>query len=114
MSTKVADDLGACFGSFAPFVRILSLRTDHTVTAGQKCPCSYPSRHAAGAGQSQNVLGSLMPARDTQFRATEARFDYSRVYMAGHYPADIPAGALHGDLGDDCLLIPRNALVQRN
>ena len=108
MSKKVADDLGAKFGSSAPYVRMPSLRKDHTVTPGQKCPCSYPSRHAAGAASSRTVLGTLMPDRDAQYRATEAQIDYSRVYMAGHYPGDIRAGALLGDVIGDYFLITRN------
>jgi hypothetical protein len=62
MSKQVADDLGARFGSSAPYVRKPSLRTDHQVTAGQRCPCSYPSRHAAAAASSRTVLGTLMPS----------------------------------------------------
>ena len=110
MSKKVADDLGVKFGSSAPYVRMPSLRTDHTVTSGQKCPCSYPSRHAAAAASSRTVLGTLMPERDTQYRATEAQIDYSRIYMAGHYPGDIRAGALLGDVIGDYFLITRNGI----
>ena len=108
MSKQVADTLGARFGSSAPYVRMPSLRTDHTVTAGQKCPCSYPSRHATAGAASRTLLGTLMPERDTQYRATEAQVDYSRVYMAGHYPGDIRAGALLGDVIGDYFLITRN------
>jgi len=95
---KVADDLGMKFGSSAPYVRMPSLRQDHTVTSGQKCPCSYPSRHTAAAASSRTVLGTLMPERDTRYRAAEAQIDYSRVYIAGHFPGDIRAGALLGDV----------------
>jgi membrane-associated phospholipid phosphatase len=108
MSKKVADDLGTKFGSSAPYVRMPSLRKDHTVTSGQKCPCSYPSRHAAGAAASRTVLGTMMPEREPQYRATEAQIDYSRVYMAGHFPGDIRAGALLGDVIGDYFLITRN------
>jgi hypothetical protein len=108
MSKQVADDLGARFGSSAPYVRMPSLRPDHTVTAGQRCPCSYPSRHAAAGASSRTVLGTLMPEREAQYRATEAQIDYSRVYMAGHFPGDIRAGALLGDVIGDYFLITRN------
>jgi hypothetical protein len=108
MSKKVADDLGAKFGSSAPYVRMPSLRTDHTVNPGQKCPCSYPSRHATAGAASRTVLGTLMPERDVQYRATEAQVDYSRIYMAGHYPGDIRAGALLGDVIGDYFLLTRN------
>jgi membrane-associated phospholipid phosphatase len=110
MSKQVADALGTRFGSSAPYVRMPSLRTDHTVTPGQKCPCSYPSRHAAAGAASRTVLGTLMPDRDSQYRATEAQVDYSRVYMAGHYPGDIRAGALLGDVIGDYFLMTRNGV----
>jgi membrane-associated phospholipid phosphatase len=111
MSKQVADALGTRFGSSAPYVRMPSLRTDHTVTPGQKCPCSYPSRHAAAGAASRTVLGTLMPERDGQYLATEAQVDYSRVYMAGHYPGDIRAGALLGDVIGDYFLITRNGVA---
>ncbi len=110
MSKQVADSLGARFGSSAPYVRTPSLRTDHTVTKGQKCPCSYPSRHAAASASSRTVLGTLMPERQSEYRAMEAQVDFSRVYMAGHFPADIRAGALLGDVIGDYFLITRNGV----
>jgi hypothetical protein len=110
MSKQVADDLGTRFGSSAPYVRMPSLRTDHTVVKGQKCPCSYPSRHAAAAASSRTVLGTLMPDRGGQYRAMEAQVDYSRVYMAGHFPADIRGGALLGDVIGEYFLVTRNGV----
>jgi hypothetical protein len=110
MSKQVADDLGSRFASSAPYVRIPSLRTDHTVAKGQTCPCSYPSRHAAASASSRTVLGTLMPEREDQYRAMEAQIDYSRVYMAGHFPADIRGGALLGDVIGDYFLITRNGV----
>ena len=111
MSKLVADDLGTRFGSSAPYVRMPALRKDHTVTSGQKCPCSYPSRHAAAGAASRTVLGTLMPERGAQYRATEAQVDYSRVYMAGHFPGDIRAGALLGDVIGDYFLVTRNGVA---
>jgi hypothetical protein len=110
MSKKVADDLGARFGSSAPYVRMPSLRPDHTVARGQRCPCSYPSRHAAAAAASRTLLGTLMPERMSQYRAMEAQIDYSRVYMAGHFPADIRGGALLGDVIGAYFLVTRNGV----
>lgn len=110
MSKQVADDLGTRFGSSAPYVRMPSLRPDHTVEAGQKCPCSYPSRHAAAGASSRTVLGALMPERSASYRASEAQIDYSRVYMAGHFPGDIRGGALLGDVIGDYFLITRNGV----
>jgi len=110
MTKQVADDLGTRFGSSAPYVRMPSLRTDHKVAPGQKCPCSYPSRHATAASASETVLGTLQPERDSEYRAMAAQVDYSRVYMAGHFPADIKAGALLGDVIGDYYLITRNGV----
>jgi membrane-associated phospholipid phosphatase len=111
MSKQVADDLGTRYGFSAPYVRMPSLRKDHAVASGQKCPCSYPSRHAAAGAASRAVLGTLMPERDAQYRATEAQIDYSRVYMAGHFPSDIRAGALLGNTIGDYFLITHNGIA---
>ncbi len=110
MSKHVADSLGTRFGSSAPYVRMPSLRTDHTVAKAQKCPCSYPSRHATASAASRTVLGTLMPDRASQYEAMETQVDYSRIYMAGHFPADVRAGALLGDVIGDYFLITRNGV----
>jgi membrane-associated phospholipid phosphatase len=107
LAKTVADALGTRFGSSAPYVRQPSLRPDHHVTAGQRCPCSYPSRHAAAAAASETLLGHLQPTMDAEYRHMEAEIDYSRIYMAGHFPADISAGALLGDVIGDYLLVTR-------
>lgn len=110
MAKQVSDDLGARFGSSAPYVRKPSLRPDHKVTPGQKCPCSYPSRHATAGAASETLLGHLQPHLDPQYRHMEAEVDYSRVYMAGHFPDDITAGALLGDLIGDYFLVTREGI----
>ena len=110
MSKQIADALGARFGSSAPYVRRPSLRPDHQVTSGQKCPCSYPSRHAAAGAASETLLGHLQPRLDAQYRYLEAEIDYSRIYMAGHFPADVTAGALLGDLIGDYVLVTREGV----
>jgi membrane-associated phospholipid phosphatase len=107
LAKTVADALGTRFGSSAPYVRQPSLRPDHHVTAGQHCPCSYPSRHAAAAAASETLLGHLQPTMDAEYRHMEAEIDYSRIYMAGHFPADISAGAVLGDVIGDYLLVTR-------
>jgi len=107
MAKTISDDLGAKFGSSAPYVRQPSLRTDHKVSPGQKCPCSYPSRHATAGAASETLLGHLQPDLDPEYRHMEAEIDYSRVYMAGHFPDDITAGAFLGDLIGDYFLITR-------
>lgn len=110
LAKTIADDLGARFQVSAPYVVEPSLRTDHTVTAGQVCPCSYPSRHASAAAASRTVLGRLMPDRDGEYHWWQEEIDYSRLYMAGHYPTDIAAGTLLGDLIGDYLLLTRAGL----
>jgi PAP2 superfamily len=111
LAKQISDDLGGRFGSSAPYVRQPSLRPDHKVTPGQKCPCSYPSRHATAAAASETLLGHLQPHLDPQYRHMEAEIDYSRIYMAGHFPDDITAGALLGDLIGDYFLITREGFV---
>ena len=75
-----------------------SLRPDHTVAKGQVCPCSYPSRHASASAAATTYLTGLDPHRGADYVWTEAQVDWSRVYMAGHVPSDIAAGALLGDM----------------
>jgi hypothetical protein len=113
LAKTVADTLGTRFGSSAPYVRIPSLRPDHKVAKGQKCPCSYPSRHATASAASEVLLGRMAPLRDLEYRHMEAEVDYSRVYMAGHFPADIQAGALLGDMIGDYLLVTREGIDPR-
>ena len=110
MAKTLSDTLGARFGSSAPYVRQPSLRTDHKVAPGQKCPCSYPSRHATAGAASETLLGGLQPRLDAQYRYLEDEIDYSRVYMAGHFPSDIAAGAFLGDLIGDYFLITREGV----
>jgi hypothetical protein len=110
MAKSLSDGLGTRFGSSAPYVRQPSLRTDHKVAPGQTCPCSYPSRHATAGAASETLLGGLQPRMDAQYRYLEGQIDYSRVYMAGHFPSDIAAGALLGDLIGDYFLVTREGI----
>lgn len=107
LAKTISDNLGAKYGSSAPYVRMPSLRPDHKVTAGQQCPCSYPSRHATAAAASRTFLGVLDPGRVAEYTSMEAQVDFSRVYMAGHFPGDITAGALLGDVIGDYYLLTR-------
>jgi hypothetical protein len=110
MAKTVADTLGTKYGSSAPYVRQPSLRKDHQVTPGQTCPCSYPSRHATAGAASETLLGGLQPELDPQYRYYEHEIDFSRVYMAGHFPSDVSAGALLGDLIGDYFLVTREGV----
>lgn len=107
LSKTVADTLGTKYQQSAPYVLQPSLRPDHTVTKGQVCPCSYPSRHAAAGAAASTYLGGLDPHRAADYAWTQAEIDYSRVYMAGHVPSDIEAGALLGDLIGEYYLATR-------
>ena len=110
MSKHIADTLGARFQQSAPYVLEPSLRTDHTVTDGQVCPCSYPSRHASSAAASRTFLGQLMPQRDVEYRWWQDQIDYSRLYMAGHVASDISGGTLLGDMIGEYFLVTREGL----
>ncbi|MFN8193704.1 MAG: hypothetical protein U0R80_05390 [Nocardioidaceae bacterium] len=107
LTKTVADDLGTRFGESAPYVVEPSLRTDHTVSPGDVCPCSYPSRHASAAAASRTYLGLLMPSRDADYRRWQDEIDYSRIYMAGHVSSDITGGTLLGDMVGDYFLVTR-------
>ena len=73
MSKTVADALGTRYQQSAPYVLHPSLRPDHTVSAGQVCPCSYPSRHATGGAAARTFLSDLAPHRDDDYRWMESR-----------------------------------------
>ena len=105
MSKKVADTLGAKYQQSAPYVIDPSLRPDHTVKAGQVCPCSYPSRHATAGAAATTYLSYTSPHRAGQYRWTLDEVAWSRVYMAGHVPSDITAGALLGDMIGEYVLV---------
>ena len=93
LSKTVADSLGTHFQQSAPYVLEPSLRPDHQVTAGQVCPCSYPSRHASAAASAADLPRALHAApRSRDYRWMEDQIDYSRLYMAGHVPSDIRGG----------------------
>jgi PAP2 superfamily len=107
LSKTVADSLGARYQQSAPYVLHPDLRPDHTVTPGQVCPCSYPSRHATGGAAARTYLSYLAPHRAGDYRWMESQVAYSRVYMAGHVPSDITGGALLGDMLGEYFLVTR-------
>ena len=107
MTKTVADDLGAKFQMSAPYVLEPSLRTDHVVTPGDVCPCSYPSRHASAAAASRTFLAHFMSQRDQEYRWWQDQIDYSRIYMAGHVASDIAGGTLLGDMVGEYFLVTR-------
>ena len=112
LSKKVADSLGTHFQQPAPYVLEPSLRRDHQVSAGQVCPCSYPSRHASAAASSRAYLAHFMPHRLADYRWMEDEVDYSRLYMAGHVPSDIRGGTLLGDMIAEYFLVTREGVAR--
>ncbi|HEX6874942.1 MAG TPA: phosphatase PAP2 family protein [Nocardioidaceae bacterium] len=111
MAKNVADALGTRYQQSAPYVIDPSLRPDHTVTKGQVCPCSYPSRHATAGAAARTYLSFFAPHRDSDYRWTEDEIAYSRVYMAGHVPSDIDGGALLGDMIGEYFLVSRHHMT---
>jgi hypothetical protein len=105
LAKAIAVQLAARYQRSAPYVLDPSLRTDKHVTAGQKCPCSYPSSHGALSSTAVAFLTVLDPHRAGEYDWMQAQVLYSRVYMAGHVPSDILAGALIGDLVGDYTLL---------
>lgn len=111
MAKNVADALGTRYQQSAPYVIDPSLRPDHTVTKGQVCPCSYPSRHATAGAAARTYLSFFAPHRESDYRWTEDEIAYSRVYMAGHVPSDIDGGALLGDMIGEYFLVSRHHMT---
>lgn len=105
LAKSITEKLAARYQQSAPYVLNPSLRTDKHITAGQKCPCSYPSRHGALSSAAVTFLTALDPHRAEEYRWMQSQVLYSRVYMAGHVPSDILAGALIGDLVGDYALL---------
>ncbi len=112
MAKDVADALGTQYQQSAPYVIDPSLRTDHTVVEGQVCPCSYPSRHAAEGAAASTYLTETAPHRAADYRWMLAEVAWSRVYMAGHVPSDITAGALLGDMIGEYFLVTRGQMPE--
>ena len=110
MAKDVADALGTKDQQSAPYVIDPSLRTDKTVNPGDVCPCSYPSRHAAEGAAASTFLTETDPHRASDYRWMLGEVAWSRVYMAGHTPSDITAGALLGDMIGEYFLVTRGGM----
>jgi hypothetical protein len=105
LAKTITEQLAARYKQSAPYVLDPSLRTDKHVIAGQKCPCSYPSRHGALSATAVTFLTALDPHRADEYTWMQSQVLYSRLYMAGHVPSDILAGVLLGDLVGDYTLL---------
>ena len=110
MAKDVADALGTKYQQSAPYVIDPSLRTDKTVSPGDVCPCSFPSSHAAEGGAATTYLMQTDPHRASDYRWMLGEIAWSRVYMAGHVPSDITAGALLGDMIGEYFLVTRGGM----
>jgi hypothetical protein len=62
---------------------------------------SFPSGHATLAAAEATVMSRLEPQRTQDFRFLECEIDYSRLYVAAHYPSDILRGAFLGRMVGD-------------
>lgn len=106
-STQLGSDLKNQFGAASPYVIDPALRTDQQTTASSgDCICSYPSSHAANGAAARLYLSHFQT--DAQLlQRWEAEIDYSRLYVAGHVPSDIRAGAVLGDMIGEYFLVTR-------
>lgn len=59
---------------------------------------SYPSSHSAYAYAQAALLASADPSRSITYYDAASTVAFSRLYVAGHYPSDIVAGARLGFL----------------
>ena len=64
----------------------------------------FPSGHATLAAAEATIMARLEPQRAASFRFLECEVDYSRLYVAAHYPSDVLRGALLGRLVGDYTL----------
>jgi PAP2 superfamily protein len=104
LSKKITEQLAARYKQPAPYVLDPSLRPEKHITAGQKGPYSYPSRHGAKSAAAVTLLSAWAPHRTEDYRSMAAQVTYSRLYMAGHVRSDIVTGTLLGDLVGDYVL----------
>ena len=70
-----------------------------------------PLRHAAAGAASRTLLGTLMPDRARRVPRHRGTDRLLADLHGGHFPGDIRAGALLGDLIGDYFLVTRNGLT---
>ncbi len=106
-SGQMASDLKSRFAAPSPYVIDPVLRPDKSGSSDDgECVCSFPSSHAADSAAARTFLAGLRTAPGL-LRRWEAEIDYSRLYVAGHIPSDIRAGALLGDMIGEYFLVTR-------
>ncbi len=85
-----------------PLVRRPRPAQDEVVTAARQIPmprsASFPSGHSASAFAFATGVGQVLPSAAFPLRGLGALVAYSRVHTGVHYPGDVIAGALLGDV----------------
>jgi membrane-associated phospholipid phosphatase len=85
-----------------PLVRRPRPAQDDLVTAARQIPmprsASFPSGHSASAFAFATGVGQVLPSAAFPLRGLGALVAYSRVHTGVHYPGDVIAGALLGDV----------------
>ncbi|MBV9486600.1 MAG: phosphatase PAP2 family protein [Frankiaceae bacterium] len=110
LGTEVADRAQATYQRLPPYQVDPSLNgTIHRDASRVKY--SFPSGHATLAGAEATVLARLEPQRVNDLRFLEGEVDYSRLYVAAHYPSDIVRGALLGRMIGDYTLADHHEWV---
>lgn len=104
MAGTINGQLAARYKEPSPYILDHSLRPEKKIKPGGRCTCSYPSGHASDSAAAVTVLSGFAPHRAADYRWMQAEVFYSRVYMSGHVPSDLLAGALLGDLIGDYVL----------
>lgn len=102
------------YGQSAPYVLDPALRPDKQVSPGDKCPCSYPSKHSAGSSAALTVLDSLDARRAPEYEWMAAQIAYSRLYASGHFQSDLEQGAFLGRLVGDYIVTANGGPVPDN
>lgn len=106
-SAQVSSELKSQYGAASPYVLDPLLRADKTGgTTDGECVCSYPSSHATDSAAARTFLAHFHIDQNLLQR-WEAEIDYSRLYVAGHIPSDLQAGALLGDMIGQYFLVTR-------
>jgi hypothetical protein len=100
LGTALADTAQATYQRLSPYEVDPSLNgtLQRDTTQGRY---GYPSGHATLAAAEATIMSRLDPQRTGDFRFLECEIDYSRVYVAAHYPSDVLRGAFLGRMAGD-------------
>lgn len=100
LGTKVSDTAQATYQRPPPYVVDPSLNgtIQRDTTQGKY---SFPSGHATLAAAEATTMSRLEPQRTRALRFLECEIDYSRLYVAAHYPSDVLRGAFLGRMVGD-------------